>query len=59
VGCYFFPAQWADWWVLLVEVVDTRCGFTEEFTSSVANQFVDGCGNESDDVCGALEEFEL
>jgi hypothetical protein len=55
VRSYGFPAQGTNRWVLLVEVVDSRCGFTEEFTSSVANQLVDGRGDESDDVRAALE----
>lgn len=52
---YGFPAQRTDRRVLLVEIVDFRCGFTEEFTSSMAKQFVDGHGDGSDDVRAALE----
>ena len=52
---YGFPAQGTDRRVVLVEVVVSRGGFTEEFTSSVANQLVDCRGDESDDVRAALE----
>ncbi len=52
---YGFPAQGTDWRVLLVEIVDSRSGFAEEFTSSMAKQLVDGRGDESDDVRAALE----
>ncbi len=57
VRSYGFPAQGTDRRVLLVEIVGSRSGFTEEFTSSMAKQLVDGRGDESDDVRAALEVF--
>ena len=55
VRSYGCPGQGTDRRVLLVEVVDSRCRFTQKFPSSVAYQLMDSRGEESDDVCAVLE----
>lgn len=56
---YGFPADGTDRRVLLVEVVDSWCGFTEEFTGSVTKELVDGRCDESDYVRAVLEALQL
>lgn len=50
-----FPVQWTDRRVLLVKVVDARSGFAEEYTSSMAHQFMDSGGEKSDNMCALAE----
>ena len=52
VRVHSFPVEGVYRWVLLVEVV-------EELTGPVAEQLVDGCRDEPDNVRGALEALEL
>lgn len=56
---YGFLADGTGGQVLLVEVVDAWCGFTEEFAGSVTKQLVGGRGDESDNTRGVLEELQL
>ena len=54
---YDFPAEGADWRVMLVEVVGSRWSLAEELADSVADQFLNRCGEKSDYVRDAFEEL--
>ena len=54
-----FPAEGAYWRVLFVEVVGSQGSLAKEFTGSVANQFVNCCGEKPDYMRGVFEELQF
>lgn len=56
---YGFSGDGADWWVLVVEVVDSWGSFTEELSCSVTKKLVDSSGDVSDCVRALLKTLQL